>query len=95
MLDNCLPPQLVTNGFRLQFVPYSNFVRAIPVPDKQATTVARALFNDVFLQYGFLAVLQTDLRNYEDQPTTPQAVTPPPQLPAHKRCTAIDPRPQI
>ena len=32
----------------------------------------------------------SDLRNYEDQPSTTEAVTPPPQLPAHK-CTAIDP----
>ena len=40
--------------------PYSNFLRAIPVSDKQATTAARALFNDVFLQYGFPAVLQSD-----------------------------------
>ena len=31
--------------------PYSNFLRAIPVPDKQATTAARTMFNDVFLQY--------------------------------------------
>ena len=40
--------------------PYSNFLRAIPVPDKQATTAAQALFNDVFLQYGFPALLQSD-----------------------------------
>ena len=40
--------------------PYSNFLLAIPVPDKQATTAARTLFNDVFLQYGFPAVLQSD-----------------------------------
>ncbi|KAL9952626.1 hypothetical protein ACROYT_G039902 [Oculina patagonica] len=40
--------------------PYYNFLRAIPVPDKQVTTAARALFNDVFLQYGFPAVLQSD-----------------------------------
>ena len=40
--------------------PYSNFLRAIPVPDKQATTAAHALFNDVFLQHGFPAVLQSD-----------------------------------
>ena len=33
----------------------------------------------------------SDLRNYEDQPTTTQAVNPPPQqLPAHT-CTVIDP----
>ena len=32
--------------------PYCNFSRAIQVPDKQANTAARALFNDVFLQYG-------------------------------------------
>ena len=31
----------------------------------------------------------SNLRNYEDQPTTTQAVTPPPQLPAYT-CTAID-----
>ena len=40
--------------------PYSNFLRAIPVPDKQATTAARTMFNDVFLQYGFPSVLQSD-----------------------------------
>ena len=40
--------------------PYSNFLRAIPVSDKQATTAARALCDHVFLGYGFLAVLQTD-----------------------------------
>ena len=40
--------------------PYSNFLRAIPVPDKQATTAAQGLFNDVFLQYGFPALLQSD-----------------------------------
>ena len=39
---------------------YSNFLRAIPVPDKQATTAPRALFNNVFLHYGFPAVLQSD-----------------------------------
>ena len=35
-------------------------MRAIPVPDKEATTAARALFNNVFLQYGFQAVLPSD-----------------------------------
>lgn len=40
--------------------PYSNFLRAIPVPDKQATTAARTMFTDVFLQYGFPSVLQSD-----------------------------------
>ena len=40
--------------------PYSNFLRAIPVPDKQASTAARTMFNDVFLQYGFPSVLQSD-----------------------------------
>ena len=40
--------------------PYSNFLRAIPVPDKTAPTAARALFNEVFLQYGFPAILQSD-----------------------------------
>ena len=40
--------------------PFSNFLQAIPVPDKQATTAAHALFNDVFLQHGLPAVLQSD-----------------------------------
>ena len=32
--------------------PYSNFLRAIPVPDKQATTAARTMFNDVVVVVG-------------------------------------------
>ena len=40
--------------------PYSNFLRAIPVPDKTAPTAARALLNEAFLQFGFPAVLQSD-----------------------------------
>ena len=37
----------------------------------------------------FSEAAASDLRNYEDQPTNTQAVTPP-QLPTHK-CTVIDP----
>ena len=40
--------------------PYSNFLRAIPVPDKRATTAARALHDHVFLEFGFPAILQSD-----------------------------------
>ena len=40
--------------------PYSNFLRAIHVSDKRATTAARALYDHVFLEYGFPAVLQSD-----------------------------------
>ena len=40
--------------------PYSNFLRAIPVSDKRATTAARALYDHVFLEYGFPAVVQSD-----------------------------------
>ena len=40
--------------------PFSNYLRAIPVPDKTATTAANALFNDVFLLLGFSSVLQSD-----------------------------------
>ena len=40
--------------------PYSNFLRAIPVPDKCATTAACALYDHVFLEFGFPAVLQSD-----------------------------------
>ena len=42
--------------------PFSNCLRAIPVPDKTATTAANALFNDVFLLLGFSSVLQSDCR---------------------------------
>ena len=40
--------------------PYSHYLRAIPVPDKTATTAVTALFNDVFLLLGFPSVLQSD-----------------------------------
>ena len=40
--------------------PYSNYLRAIPVTDKTATTAAYALVNDVFLSTGFASVLQSD-----------------------------------
>ena len=40
--------------------PFSNFLRAIPVPDKTATTAARALLDHVLLQLGFPSVLQSD-----------------------------------
>ena len=39
--------------------PYSNCLRAIPVPDKAATTAAYALVNDVFLSICFPSVLQS------------------------------------
>eukprot|EP00794_Sanderia_malayensis_P002801 gene2801-biopygen2307 len=39
---------------------YSDFLRAIPVPDKTAPTAARALFHEVLLPFGFPAVLQSD-----------------------------------
>ena len=40
--------------------PFSNYLRAIPVPDKTATIAANALFNDIFLLLGFPSVLQSD-----------------------------------
>ena len=40
--------------------PYSNYLRAIPVPNKTTTTAAYALVNDVFLSTGFPSVLQSD-----------------------------------
>ena len=40
--------------------PYSNFLRAIPVRDKRVTTAARALYDQVFLEFGFPVVLQSD-----------------------------------
>ena len=40
--------------------PFSNFLRAIPVPDKTATTAARVLLHEVFMPFGFPAILQSD-----------------------------------
>ena len=40
--------------------PFSNYLRAIPVPDKTATTTANALFTNIFLLPGFPSVLQSD-----------------------------------
>ena len=40
--------------------PYSNFLRALPVPDKTAPTAAKVLFHEVFLPFGFPVVLQSD-----------------------------------
>ena len=40
--------------------PYSNFLSAILVPDKSATTAARAFFDHVLLLYGFPSVPQSD-----------------------------------
>jgi len=37
-------------------------LRAIPVPNKTATTAAHALFQEVLLLFGFPAVLQSDRR---------------------------------
>ena len=39
--------------------PY-NFLPAIPVPDKAATTAANALLHDILLVFGFLSILQSD-----------------------------------
>ena len=39
---------------------FSDYLRAIPVPDKTATTAANALFNDSFLLLGFPSVFQSD-----------------------------------
>ena len=40
--------------------PISNYLISIPLPDKTATTTANALFNHVFLKYGFPEILQSD-----------------------------------
>lgn len=52
-----LPISLNGNKWILTAVcPYSNFLQAIPVTDKHATTAARALYDHVFLKFGFPAV---------------------------------------
>ena len=56
-----LPASPLGNKWILTVVcPYSNYLRAIPVPDKTATTAANVLFHEVFLQLGFPSVLQSD-----------------------------------
>ena len=40
--------------------PFSNYLVAIPVRDKTATTAARALFDNVFLMFGFPSKLMSD-----------------------------------
>ena len=56
-----LPQSLHGNKWILTDVcPYSNFLRAIPVPDKTGTTAANALFHDMLLVFGFPSVLQSD-----------------------------------
>ena len=40
--------------------PFSNYLVATPVRDKTATTAARALFDNVFLMFGFPSKLMSD-----------------------------------
>ena len=40
--------------------PYSNYLKAVPIKDKKATTAAKVLFEQVFLQFGFPSVLLSD-----------------------------------
>ena len=56
-----LPPSPSGNRWILTAVcPYSGYLRAIPVPDKTATTAANALFHEVSLQLGFPSILPSD-----------------------------------
>ena len=56
-----LPSSPTGNKWILTAVcPYSNFLRAVPVPDKTATTAARVLLHDVLMPFGFPTVLQSD-----------------------------------
>ena len=56
-----LPASLTGNKWILTAVcPFSNYLRAIHVPDKTAPTAAHALFQDILLLFGFSAVLQSD-----------------------------------
>ena len=56
-----LPASASGNKWILTIVcPFSNFLRAIPVPNKTATTTAHVLLHEVLLPFGFPAVLQSD-----------------------------------
>ena len=56
-----LPCSFNGNKWNLTIVcPSSNYLVAIPVRDKTATTAARALFDNVFLMFGFPLKLMSD-----------------------------------
>ena len=56
-----LPASPAGNKWILTAVcPLSNYLRAIPIPDKTAPTAALALFQDILLFFGFSIVLQSD-----------------------------------
>ena len=56
-----LPTSSSGNKYILTAVcPFSNFLISVPVPDKTATTTARALLDHVFCKFGFSAVIQSD-----------------------------------
>ena len=62
-IDNVgeLPKTAAGNKWILTIVcPYSNFLRAVPVPDKTATTAAHAFLHNVAFLFGFPTVLQSD-----------------------------------
>ena len=60
-LVGVLPVSVNGKKFILTAVcPFSNFLISIPIPDKTASTCVRALFDHVFLRYGFPSVLQSD-----------------------------------
>ena len=56
-----LPASASRNTWILTIVyPFSNFLCAIPVPNKTVTTTAHALLHEVLLSFSFPAVLQND-----------------------------------
>ena len=40
--------------------PFSNFLITVPVPNKNATTAARVLLDQVFFKFGFPEIIQSD-----------------------------------
>ena len=57
-------PHCMSNGYKYMFTaicPFSKFGICVPIRDKQATTVAKALVDHVFLRWGLCHELLTDL----------------------------------
>ena len=64
-VDTCGPAPCISENGNRYFLTFqcnlTKFVDAVPIPDKSAPTVARALVHSFFLKYGFCRVLRTDM----------------------------------
>lgn len=64
IIDTIGPFPLSVKGYKYALTvicDLSKFLVAVPIPDKEAKTLARALFQDVFLTYGIPKIIRSDL----------------------------------